>query len=120
LTSAWRVVFEPRIVRLFSPLNYTQIDWGQRLSLPPLAKWLHTFYYTHQRPYPMKVATLQSLCGTSVTETWRFRAGLKKALALLETAGFLLSWRIEEGTDLVHVQRNIPALRAQGGEPATA
>lgn len=120
LTSAWKVVFEPRIVRLFSPLNYTQIDWGQRLSLPPLAKWLHTFYYTHQRPYPMKVATLQSLCGTSVTETWRFRAGLKKALSLLEAAGFLLSWRIEEGTDLVHVQRNLPALRSQGGEPASA
>jgi len=103
----WIVTFEKRIIRLFSHVSYTQIDWEQRLSLSAMTKWLHSFYFTHQRPYPMKVATLRDLCGSSTKSLARFRQAIKQSLAELVTVGFLTSWSVDKDSDLVVVVRQL-------------
>lgn len=100
----WRVYFEPEIIALFAPTNYTHIYWELRLSLPPLAKWLHGFYSTHEHPYDYKVATLWELCG-STSGLAHFRDGLANALDILKERNFLTESAISKDSDLVRVKR---------------
>ena len=101
----WVVFLEPEIVKLFSPNGYTQVFWEQRLRLKSsVAKYLHGYYGTHEQPYPMKVATLQTLSGSRAARLTDFRKALRKALDLLVTERFLDRWNID-GSDLVHVIR---------------
>lgn len=110
----WRIYFEREIIHLFGPTNYSLIEWEQRLALSHLSKWLHGFWLTHAQPFPYKVETLRTLCGTKIQQLSQFRRKLKEALEELTGAGFLESWRIDARTDLVHVVRSgKKALRGQ-------
>lgn len=100
----WRVYFEPEIIALFAPTGYTHIYWELRLSLPPLAKWLHSFYSTHEIPFDYKLQTLWKLCG-STSGLPQFRQVLVDALNLLKERCFLSHWSVDKNSDLVHVVR---------------
>jgi hypothetical protein len=104
---SWTVLLEPEIVALFSPNSYSRLDWQMRLKLPPMAKWLHSFYITHQNPYSYKVETLRELSGSEVKELRQFRHRLKKNLELLTELGFFTEARIDPRLDLVVVTRNL-------------
>lgn len=101
----WTVRLEPEIAALFDPASYSRLDWELRMQLPPLAKFLHTFYHTHQLPFPIKVETLHRLTDSDMKELRHFRAELKKALTLLTTKGFFLTAGINAHTDTVQVAR---------------
>jgi len=100
----WEISLEPEIVSLFGPTAYSRLEWEMRLSLPPLAKWLHSFYITHAHPVPYSVAKLHELTGSEVKELRQFRYRLKQAMTLLCTQGFLSAFSITN--DLVSVERN--------------
>jgi TrfA protein len=89
--------------------GHTSIDWGQRQSLGQhnLAKWMHGFYSSHEKPYSYKVETLQRLCG-SQSQRREFRRMLKFALDLLVFIGFLSSWEIDAESDLVTATKKKP------------
>lgn len=101
----WTILLEKEIVGLFNPKTYTRLDWNTRLKLPPLAKWLHSFYHSHAEPFPFKVETLHKLTGSKIAELFKFRYKLREALDILVEAGFLESAYIEPRTDLVVVRR---------------
>lgn len=103
----WKILLEPEIVALFQPSGYSRVDWKLRLTLPPLAKWLHSFYHTHKNCYPIKVETLHRLTGSDVKELRKFRYKLKLALQLLVDKGFFLAAQIDARSDLVVVERNL-------------
>lgn len=103
----WTVLLEREIIALFSPASYSRLDWTMRLSLPPLAKWLHPFYITHRQPFPYKVETLHKLTGSEIAELRKFRYKLKQHLDLLVQKGFFQSARIDPRTDLVMVERQL-------------
>lgn len=104
------VVLNEKIVKLYDA-GYTYIDWEERKALGnnSLAKWLHGFYASHAKPFPYKVDTLKSLCGSTVARLADFKKMLRLALAHLQEAGAIESWSITD--DLVHVV-NVPS-RAQ-------
>jgi hypothetical protein len=85
----WEVLLDAKIVALFTPNSYSRLDWTTRLRLKPMAKWLHSFYHTHQTPFPMKVATFHSLMGSKAKQLRQFRASLKESLQELVDCGFL-------------------------------
>lgn len=118
----WEIRLEPEIVALFKGTDYSRLDWAIRLKLPPLAKWFHSFYHTHQHPLPYKVETFQRLTGSDFNELRKFRAALKKALELLVEVGFLKSYRVDPQTDLVHVVRAVlrPELLEEESAPKPA
>lgn len=100
----WSVRLEPEIAALFASVSFSQIEWEQRLSLGPLAKWLHSFYHTHRAPYPMKVETIRRLCGSATKDLSKFRQLLRSALKELHAIAFLESYNIDN-KDLVQVVR---------------
>jgi len=104
-TREWEVLLEPEIVALFNPCSYTQLDWRLRMTLPPLAKWLHSFYHSHAEPFPFKVETICRLAGSEARTLYQFRYKLRLALELLIERGFFLTAVIDQKSDLVKVER---------------
>ena len=102
----WTILLEKEIISLFNPESYSRLDWNVRLKLPPMAKWLHTFYHSHQMPFPMKVETLHRLMASEIKELRMFRSKLKAALTLLVENGFLNSAIVDQRTDNVIVERS--------------
>lgn len=102
----WVILLEREIVSLFNPTSYSQIDWAMRMSLSPMEKWLHTFYHTHDHPFPMDVATLRDLMGSKTKELRQFRYKLRLALEQLVKRGFLKEAIIDPLSDLVLVKRD--------------
>ncbi|HEX3000738.1 MAG TPA: plasmid replication initiator TrfA [Armatimonadota bacterium] len=101
-TGEYKVILDPQITRLFYSTEWTGIEWEARLKLKgkPLALWLHGFYSTHAKPYPIKVETLHKLCGSTTKEVWKFKQNLKAALdALCSITG----WTHSIDGDLVTV-----------------
>lgn len=103
-TGHYVVIFDKDMLNLYEG-GYSHIDWNQRMALgkSALAKWLHGFYATHAKPYPYKVETLRSLCGSTATLK-EFKRMLKKALDDLVGVGAFQGWSID-GADLVRIQR---------------
>jgi hypothetical protein len=98
------IKLNPKLSVLFAA-GMTQIQWYQRLCLrTSLAKWLHGFYASHQKPYPIKVVTLKHLCGSDCTRMADFRRSLRTAMDELVYVKAILDWQIDT-QDKVHVQK---------------
>ena len=102
--SEWFIWLEPEIVTLFAGNYFSAIDWEIRKNLSALGKWLQAYYQSHSEPYPVKVETIMSGCGSSNARVRDFRELLEKALKELYDSGFLKKWWLADG--LVHVIRN--------------
>lgn len=110
---AWTITLDPKIISLFGAPDVTRIEWEQRLTLKPLAKWLHSFYASHREPYPYRVATLHQLCGSKTARLSHFRSSLKDSLEELVAAAFLAAWEHDARQDTITVVRRLqPALIA--------
>ena len=109
VTQEWVIVLDPNMRKLFTHDQFTLIQWDARLMLAgkPLAQWLHGFYSSHASPYPLRIDTLQKLCGSETVQLKKFTQTLKKALKAIEQAisntGENFTWVIKDG--LVHVVR---------------
>jgi hypothetical protein len=110
----WKIYLEKEIVELFADDEYTALDWADRSKLGYLAKWLHSFYYTHREPLPYKVTTLYTLCASKAADLREFRRMLKNALDELVDIGFLLKWRHVPEVDTIMVHRNLGKLENRG------
>nr|WP_049791317.1 plasmid replication initiator TrfA [Alicycliphilus denitrificans] len=89
--------------------QFTQVDWAVRHALDgqPLAQWLHGFYASHAKPFPLKVETLHRLCGSEATLMSDYAKTLRKALDAVAGAGAAhgegFSYAVRG--DLVHVEK---------------
>lgn len=113
-TQEWVIELNPKMRPLFADDQFTQVEWSVRHALDghQLAQWLHGFYASHAKPFPLKVETLHRLSG-SEAELRRYRQTLGDALAAVakasEAHGEGFSYEI--CGDLVHVQK-----KAQGAQ----
>ncbi|MBU2788075.1 hypothetical protein HFQ13_07640 [Acidithiobacillus sp. VAN18-1] len=102
-TREYVIVLNPKLKALFAPDQYTQIQWAIRRELEgrQLAQWLHGFYSSHARPYPMKIETLHRLCGSEAELMSDFAKKLRKALDAVSDAckdyGEAFHYRVEDG-----------------------
>lgn len=76
------LILNARMVALFGRDGWTQIDWDVRRALRgyPLAQWLHGFYSSHAKPFPLRIETLHRLCGSAAGAQARSEAMRSKAL----------------------------------------
>ncbi len=105
VTGHYVIEMNPKIVSLFGADGWSSVEFAQRQTLKKhqLAQWLHGFYSSHARPYPMKVETLHKLCGSESKQLFSFRQELRSALESMAAAtGW--TWEID-GKDLVHVAK---------------
>lgn len=115
-TQEWVIEIDAKIRPLFADDQFTQLEWAVRHALDgqPLAQWLHGFYASHAKPFPMKIETLHRLCGSEAGEMWKFAQTLRKALDDVAEAsaayGQPFSHEVRGG-DLVCVEK-----KAQGAQ----
>jgi len=85
--------------------GWTQINWKERAALrrKPLALWLHGWFATHAQPYPLRLDTLQRLCGSRNQNAAGFKRLLCAALTELEAISAIDAWEVRG--DVVHVTR---------------
>lgn len=108
-TREYVIRLNPKLSALFAADQFTQVDWSVRHGLngKPLAQWLHGFFASHAKPYPIKMMTLLQLSGSENEDASSGRQTLRKALDALENAskanGQPFSYEIR--CDLVHIQK---------------
>ena len=114
-TQEWVIELDEKLRPLFASDQFTQVEWAVRHALDgqPLAQWLHGFYASHAKPYPIKVETLLSLSGGENADPYSGKQKLRKALDAVTEAsaahGEGFSYDIR--SDLVHVEK-----KAQGAQ----
>ncbi len=110
-TREYKIALNPTIAALFCGDDWTGIQFEERLALKgkPLALWLHGFYSSHAKPFPMKVETLRDLSGSATKNIRHFKANLKTAFADL---GAVTGMSVSFDGNLAAVKR-IPT-KAQG------
>ena len=119
-TQKWVIVLNKKLRVLYAGDQFTYVDWTVRNSLSgkPLAQWLHGFYASHAKPFPLKVETLLNLSGSGDANPRSAKQTLCKALdAVTEastTHGVPFSYEIQSG--LVHVQKQAKKESKPGGK----
>jgi len=100
----YRVTLSPEIRTLFSHASWTQLEWEERMKLrgKPLAQWLHSYFSTHARPYPVTVEFLKEKTGSPMKLLKHFKVELRNALQTLQD---LIGWTVEWDGNLVRVMR---------------
>lgn len=108
-TQEWVIELDASLQPLYAADQFTQVEWAVRhlLDGQPLAQWLHGFYASHAKPFPVKVETLHRLCGSEATLMSDFAKTLRKALDAVteasEAHGERFSYVVRD--DLVHVEK---------------
>lgn len=77
------------MIALFTPGNWTRIDWEIRKSLRqnPTAAWLHSYYSSHKNSsIPIGIETIRKLSGSKNSSITSFKQVVKKAAALVSEA----------------------------------
>lgn len=108
-THEYVLILNPKLRPLFAADQFTQIEWTVRHALAghQLAQWLHGFYASHAKPYPMKVETLLKLSGSENEDASSGRQKLRKALDALAGSSVANGQPFSHAIcgDLVHVQK---------------
>lgn len=108
-TQEWVIELDEKLRPLFAADQFTQIEWAVRQALDgkPLAQWLHGFYASHAKPFPLKIETLHRLCGSEAGVMSDFAKKLRKALDAVAEASAAHGQRFsyEIRGDLVYVEK---------------
>lgn len=108
-TQEWVIELDAKLRPLFAADQFTQVEWAVRHALDgqQLAQWLHGFYASHAKPFPMRMETLLKLAGSENDNPRSAQQKLRHALdAVAEasaTHGDGFSYEIRG--DLVHVEK---------------
>lgn len=96
LTSHYTLELNKELIRLYGVTQWTALNWQQRQKLrrKPLAQALHGYFSSHRKPYPVKLETLQRLCGSRNSEPRDFKRRCRIALEELVQVGLLESFDI--------------------------
>lgn len=108
-TQEWVIELDAKLRPLFAADQFTQIEWAVRHALNghQLAQWLHGYYASHAKPYPVSVATLLKLAGSEDASPRSGKQSLRKALDALKDASNANNQPLnhEIRGDLVHVEK---------------
>jgi hypothetical protein len=100
----WQVRIAPELVLLFADVQFTRLEWVQRLALPDgLATWLHGYLASHRNPYPIKIDTIRVGAGLADATKSDIKKTVKNALNALVSVRFLSGYEV--AGDLVTVVR---------------
>jgi hypothetical protein len=109
ITHEYVIVLNEKMRALFGDSDFTLLDWKiySALDGKPLAQWLHGFYSSHAKPYPIGISKLYELCGSESSVITDFKKDLLKAFDSVsyaaKTQGQHFEHEILDG--LVYVRR---------------
>jgi TrfA protein len=99
------IQLDRNLIQLFAPDGWSAINWEQRSQIQskPLSQYLHGYFSSHEKPYPVNLSTLQDLSGSKNKQKASFKRQTKTALDELVKINFLESWTLDG--DMVAVKR---------------
>ena len=103
--SQWSVSLQREMVDLFAPDTFSLLHWPTRRTFSPTTKWLHSYYSTHKRPFPVKLETLRRIMASETKNFRAYKLNIKESLKILVETKFFLTAHVDPVTDLVHVER---------------
>lgn len=107
----WVIELDAKLSPLFAADQFTQIEWKVRQALDghQLAQWLHGFYASHAKPFPVKIETLHRLCGSEQEMMSDYAKKLRKALEALSEASLAYGegFSYEILDNLVYVEKTL-------------
>jgi len=108
-TQEWVIELNPKLRSLFARDQFTQVEWAVRHALDgkPLAQWLHGFYASHAKPFPLRMETLLRLAGSEDANPRSAQQTLRKALDAVVAASAAHGEGFSYGIhgDLVHIKK---------------
>ena len=109
-TKAFRVRFAEEILTLFGYGEWTKLYRQERQALQGknLALWLHGYYASHAKPYPVTVEFLHKLSGSRAKAMRSFKAKLKEAFRELEAVTDIRATFDKDKIKVEHIPRNTP------------
>ena len=113
-TKRYNVRLDPDIIKLFSPDEYTLMDWEQRRQLGQnaLAKAAHNHIISHASMFDYTLKKWRELTG-STEDLKQYRRRFKKALNTFKEKGIIQDWDIDPETDRVHIERGVAVSASQ-------
>ena len=110
ITHEWVIKIDPELAPIYSHDQFTMVDWAIRQSMSgkPLAQWLHGYYASHAKPFPVTMTTLLKNSGNKDAAPTSARQTLRRALDVLSAACTAASQPLtyEIVDDLVHVTKS--------------
>ena len=110
ITHEWVIKIDEDLAPIYAYDQFTMIDWSIRQSMrgKPLAQWLHGYYASHAKPYPVNMTTLLTLSGNEDAAPTSARQTLRRALDVLSAACTSADQPLtyEIVGDLVHVTKS--------------
>ncbi|NOT54774.1 MAG: hypothetical protein HOP18_09240 [Deltaproteobacteria bacterium] len=105
-TKCYKVRIDPDIIKLFSPDEYTIMDWEQRRQLGrnDLAKAVHNHIISHASMFDYTLTKWRELTGNT-EELKQYRRRFKKVLNSFKEKGIIQDWSIDPESDCVHIER---------------
>ena len=97
-------MLDPKLSYLYAQNEWTKLKAEDRLLLSgkPLALWLHGYYSSHVKPFPLKIETIHRLSGSNAKQIKTFTQKLKPALnEVSEVTG----WVFEVKQGIVYVNK---------------
>lgn len=85
----YRVWIHPNLILLFAGKNSTRVEWKQYVDLSPVARRMYDYFASHKQPFPLRLDSLHSLCGSSCGTAYRWKQMVEKACAELMASGMI-------------------------------
>lgn len=104
----------PKMATLFAPEQSALLSVQERAKIKaPLAKWLQGFILATPFAFPLPIAKLRQLSGSSESERYRFRSRITAALEELREVGVIENFRLDRTTVYItHKTGSAPLSRA--------
>lgn len=89
---------------LFAGHHFTELEWGAYIKLSPVARRIYDYASSHRNPYPLRLDTVRSMCGSdSCNRARRWMEQVKNALSELKGWQLIKDGEIRVGR--VFIQR---------------
>lgn len=94
----------PKVVQLFAGQQYIRVYWEKYRALRPIARRLFDYFASHSTPHPLRLDTLQKMCDSDCSTTWKWKQQVAKACDELISKELVNNAWIAENK--VHCQRS--------------
>ena len=94
-TGHYTIQLSKSLIKLYNQTTWVDFKERGALQRKPLAQFLHGYYSSHKKPYPVKIETLHKLSGSRNKNMRNFKILTEKALAELVKIGFLKGYEID-------------------------
>jgi hypothetical protein len=92
ISARWTIKLNAELANILNGNEMTLIKWAADRKMSALAKWLHRFFASHDKPFDYKAETLHRLCGSKQANMATFRQNLKRALEEVQEHGYIKSY----------------------------